>query len=114
MLRRARALRATSTGAEAALWECLRARRLCGLKFRRQHPVDRFVTDFYCHEVRLVVELDGGIHGGRDAEDEARTRCIEGLGARVIRFRNGDVTEDLPGVLARILSAADETKGVEP
>ena len=65
----ARSFRRVSTGAEAALWKVLRGRRLGGLKFRRQHPVDGFMVDFYCAERRLIVEVDGSIHDRQRGAD---------------------------------------------
>ncbi|MCH8831601.1 MAG: DUF559 domain-containing protein [Chloroflexi bacterium] len=59
---RARRLRTNSTGAEVVLWAVLRNRKLEGAKFRRQHPLGRYIADFYCHEALLVVELDGSVH----------------------------------------------------
>ena len=70
-----RELRQSSTKAEKILWEYLRNRNLDGMKFRRQHPIDKFIADFYCHEKKLVVELDGAVHDDKmNAQyDEART-----------------------------------------
>jgi very-short-patch-repair endonuclease len=62
---RGRDLRRDSTFPERRLWACLRAGRLCSLKFRRQFAIGRFTVDFYCHEHRLVIELDGASHDGR-------------------------------------------------
>ena len=59
---RARQMRKDHTRAEAAAWELLRDRRTLGLKFRRQVPIDRYIVDFYCPEIRLIVEVDGGVH----------------------------------------------------
>jgi very-short-patch-repair endonuclease len=94
------------TAAEAALWSALRRQRLCGLPFRRQHPVDRFILDFYCPRKKLAVELDGASHDGREIMDHARTDALATLNIRVIRFRNEEVLEDLPSVLQRIEAAA--------
>ena len=107
MRRAARRLRAEETGAEAALWEALRGRRLAGLRFRRQHAVERFVLDFYGPEHHLAVELDGEVHDAptqaeRDAE---RSRYLNTRGYHVIRFRNDEVMADLPDVLSRIAAA---------
>lgn len=69
----ARALRLTSTEAEELLWQELRDRKLNGLKFRRQHPIDKWIADFYCHEKKLVIELDGSVHNEKEiAEYDAR------------------------------------------
>src|SRR5258706_10402671 len=85
-----RELRQSSTKPEKILWDCLRNRKLDGLKFRRQHPLDKFIADFYCHEKKLVVELDGAVHDEKaNADyDEARTYELAGSGIKVIRFRN--------------------------
>ena len=99
--RHARYRRRESTEAEGVLWAYLRDRGL-GVKFRRQHPMATFVLDFYCHEKRLVVELDGGIHVIHDnpAYDAWRTSELERLGCRVVRFRNEEVLNELERVLA--------------
>jgi len=73
---RARELRREMTPAEAALWKLLRGRLLAGLKFRRQHPVGPFYADFACVERRVVVEVDGETHLGREADDEARSAYL--------------------------------------
>jgi type I restriction enzyme R subunit len=72
LLRRVREFRKHPTTAEAMLWECLRGRRLNGTKFRRQHPIRRYVVDFYCHEHKLIVELDGEIHEHQREYDAVR------------------------------------------
>lgn len=99
--KRARALRASQTNAESRLWRALRNRQLDRWKFRRQHPIDRFVVDFVSLEGKLIVEVDGATHSTRPevARDTARTRCLESLGFHVVRVSNADVYEDLPGVL---------------
>jgi very-short-patch-repair endonuclease len=85
-----RDLRARSTPAERALWQMLRISRVCGFKFRRQHSIDRYVVDFYCPEVRVAIELDGGIHDDplRAEYDRRRQRDLEERGVSVLRFRN--------------------------
>src|SRR5689334_15835600 len=82
-----RELRKASTTAERILWEHLRNGKLAGLKFRRQHPLLKFIADFYCHEKKLVVELDGAVHNAKEiaAYDKYRTFELEGSGVRVIR-----------------------------
>ena len=109
----ARDLRRGMTPAEEKLWEALRGRRLAGLKFRRQHPLDRFILDFYCVDLRLVVEVDGGIHATPDqaARDEERTMWLNALGIRVLRVTNEEVENDLAGVLRRII---EETSSPGP
>jgi very-short-patch-repair endonuclease len=98
----AREMRHSPTLAENKLWERLRNRRLNGLKFRRQHAIDRFIVDFYCAEARLVIEVDGEIHQYTQAEDALRTEFLESLGLRVIRFENGDVLTQIDGVVEAI------------
>jgi len=102
-------LRQESTEAEKSLWAELRNRKLNGLKFRRQHPFDKFIVDFYCNEKKLVVELDGGVHDEKiNIEyDEARTAMLAGLNVIVLRFKNEEVTNDLKAVLKKISDAAD-------
>jgi len=74
----------------------LRNRRLQNAKFRRQHPVEKYIVDFYCHELRLVVELDGSEHldDSQTFYDEERTKLLNSSGIRVIRFWNNDVLKD--------------------
>ena len=102
----ARQLRSSSTDAELALWARLRARRLAGLKFRRQFPVAGFVADFVCLEAKLVVEVDGGQHAEREAEDRHRTAVLTEAGFHVVRFWNDDVLKSLGFVLEEILRTA--------
>ncbi|HEU0297907.1 MAG TPA: endonuclease domain-containing protein [Longimicrobium sp.] len=90
------------TSAEAVLWSALRRQQLGGLPFRRQHPVGRFILDFYCPRKKLCVELDGSSHDGREADDQARTDALALLKIHVVRFRNDEVLQDLPSVLRRI------------
>jgi len=104
--RQARALRANSTSAEDKLWSELRNRYLGGFKFVRQAPIDPYVVDFLCREHRLVVEVDGATHSEPHeiAADLARTRQLEGMGYRVFRVWNGEVYENLDGVLDELLA----------
>lgn len=99
---RARQLRRDQTDAEQTLWARLRDRQLCGAKFRRQHPIGPFVTDFCCPKRKLVVELDGGQHAEEIAADQKRSRFLEAQGYRVLRFWNNDVLSDTASVLERI------------
>ena len=95
------------TPAEAIVWRELRNRRFGGVKFRRQQPLDRYVADFFCAEARLVIELDGDSHMGKEERDANRQRYIESLGIRVIRFWNCEVYDELPWVLECIGHALD-------
>jgi very-short-patch-repair endonuclease len=102
---RARELRRAPTPAERKLWNRLRGWGIG--KFRRQHPLDRFILDFYCPAARLCVEVDGGIHDDPDqlARDRARTETLAAMGIRVIRFRNEEVLHDPGAVLRKIEEA---------
>ena len=104
ILNRAKELRRPMTPAEAKLWQHLRAKRLYGLKFRRQHPVFRFILDFFCYQHKLVIEIDGHSHANPEqkAYDQARTEWLEQRGMRVIRFTNNEVESNIDGVLQEI------------
>jgi very-short-patch-repair endonuclease len=105
-----RELRQSSTEAEKMLWEYLRNRNLDGLKFRRQHPIDKFIADFYCHEKKLVIELDGAVHDEKmnTQYDEARTYELKGSGIKVIRFRNSEVENNISFVLKEIRKTTEK------
>ena len=106
MLERARSQRRSSTPSETILWESLRRKSLAGLKFRRQHVIGRFIADFYCHAARLIVEIDGAAHEGREDIDAARTEELMRHGVGVIRFEVADVETRLDWVLAKIRQEA--------
>jgi very-short-patch-repair endonuclease len=90
----ARELRQQATMSETQVWQLLRGRRLFGLKFRRQQVVRGYVVDFYCAELKLAIEVDGGVHDDRQAEDQRRQQQLEAIGMRFIRLPNGDATGD--------------------
>jgi very-short-patch-repair endonuclease len=104
IIENAKALRKRMTPAEKLLWVNLRNRKLSGLKFRRQHPINIFVADFYCHEKRLVVEVDGGIHLRKEqqAYDTNRTWALNELGIEVFRFTNEEILHSMIDVLKKI------------
>lgn len=114
--RRARALRKRQTYAEAILWQSLRGRRLDGLHFRRQHPIDPYTVDFACVSLRLVIELDGGIHNldQQQLDDYHRQKDIEALGWFVLRFPNEQVTGALHTVITTIREQAGLAGFVAP
>ena len=101
---RAKELRKNLTEPERRLWYRLRANRL-GVKFQKQAVLAPYIADFAARSHRLVIELDGDTHGGREAYDAARTRTLEERGYRVIRFTNADVMTNLDGVPRAILIA---------
>ncbi len=106
---RARELRRSMSLPERLLWQALRGRP-GSLKFRRQHPLGRYVLDFYCPAARLVVEVDGQSHGmGRRPEQDAvRDRWLTEQGLRVVRFDATDVLRDLEAVVSAIVVASRE------
>ena len=91
---------------ERRLWKHLRYKRLGGLRFRRQHPIGRFIVDFYCPAHRLVVEVDGDSHAEQVEYDHSRTAWLEAHGYQVLRVANRDVLNNLDSVLNAILQAA--------
>lgn len=101
---RARYMRQNPTSAERILWRKLRGKQLGGFRFRRQHPIHRFIVDFYCAEARLVVEVDGAVHNepGHAEYDEDRQRFLHGLGLRVLRFSNTEAINETDAVVAVI------------
>ncbi|HRO64389.1 DUF559 domain-containing protein [Thermomonas sp.] len=102
---RTRSLRASQTEAERILWQQLRARRLNGWKFRRQHRIGPYIVDFVCLPARLVLELDGSQHLQHVAYDSARTHYLARRGYAVQRFWNDDVFLRLNDVLNAIALA---------
>jgi very-short-patch-repair endonuclease len=105
MTQRAKALRHEMTDVERKLWRALRREQIAGLSFRRQHPVGSYVLDFYCPQIRLAIELDGGQHGyARNAMlDRRRTDWLREKGIEVIRFWNNDINGNFTGVLSEIM-----------
>jgi very-short-patch-repair endonuclease len=99
---RSRQLRRDATPAERHLWQHIRARQLCEVRFNRQFPVGPFICDFVSRERRLVIELDGGQHALALEYDRRRTRFLNEQGYTVIRFWNADVLDNIEAVLARI------------
>ena len=103
-------LRKNMTLPELILWKKLRDRNLFTTKFRRQHPINKFIVDFYCYEFKLVIEIDGKIHLSSDKEDydSKRTSELEKYGITVIRFTNDQVLYDLMNVLKNIREKLSE------
>ena len=105
-----RELRRNATKSEKILWEVLRNRGFQNKKYYRQYPIffeydgtERFfVADFYCHEDKEVIEIDGKIHDYQKDYDELRTFIINSLGMKVMRFKNEEIENDLKGILDKI------------
>jgi len=102
--KKAHELRNNMTDAEKVIWKELKNRRVFKTKFRRQHPIDIFIVDFYCHEFKLAIEIDGEIHLDKEiAEyDDGRTHDLEELGIKILRFTNNQVFNDINYVLKEI------------
>ena len=103
-IEKANDLRKRITRAEAILWEKLRNRKLAGLKFRRQHPVEIYIVDFFCFEKMLAIEVDGKIHLKKEQMewDENRTREIGKYGIKILRFTNEEIENEIIKVLMKI------------
>ena len=105
-----RQLRKNQTVPEKILWDRLRNRQICGKKFVRQYPIifnyfgnQRFlIADFYCHQVKLVIEIDGSIHQMRKEYDNIREKAIKALGINILRFSNTEILENVLDVLKKI------------
>ena len=111
---RARELRRDMTPVEGRLWQHLRDKQLAGLRFRRQHPVDRFILDFYCPQHKLAVEVDGDIHASQVECDQVRTQWLEARGYRMVRFTNRQIEKELPEVLEEILRVVEREERPPP
>lgn len=108
----AKSLRNAMTYHESLLWEKLKGKQICGVRFRRQHPIYFYIVDFYCHEAMLVVEVDSEIHYDRIDYDNGRSAEMEKLGIKVIRFTNLDVENNINKVIMKIETIVKErTKG---
>jgi very-short-patch-repair endonuclease len=95
----ARQLRVSMTDAEQLIWKLIRNRTLGGFKFRRQHPVQSFILDFYCHEAKLAIELDGGHHAEQKEKDANRDSTLLQLGIKTLRYWNHHVLQETESVL---------------
>lgn len=103
-----RELRQRKTEAERIAWHLLRDRRVLGLKFRRQFPIEDYVVDFYCFELRLAIELDGSIHAQprQMRKDAAKDASLKRLGIRVLRLPNRLATDNPEGFIERVRECA--------
>ena len=109
---KAQLLRRNETKAEKLLWEKLRNNQLEGLKFRRQHPVNIYIADFYCHKFKLIIELDGDYHDQEEQKqkDEVRTEVLRLNDLKIIRFKNEEVEQDINQVLITIKNKIEQLK----
>jgi len=118
----ARKLRKNQTPAEKIFWENVRKRRQLGLKFLRQYLIEHevymgqssyFIPDFYCHEIRLIVEIDGKIHEKQKDYDEARTYILKEMGYRIIRFTNQEVLTNISEVTKKLRAYIQSLPAIE-
>ena len=118
LTRHARAMRSEMTEPETRLWFQLRAKRFDGVKFRRQKVIEtesrRYIVDFAANDPKLVIELDGDTHSGRERYDAARTTFLKERGYSVIRFMNSDVMENLEGVLSKLVEVIAKLRRKAP
>jgi very-short-patch-repair endonuclease len=98
----AKILRDNLTTCEKLLWERVKQKQICGLRFRRQHPIDFFIADFYCHEAKLVIELYGEIHNQQKEYDDGRSAEMEKYSIKVIRFTNSEIENNIEEVIRKI------------
>jgi len=98
----ARKLRKNSALAEVLLWQKLRNRQMHGYDFHRQKPIDNYIVDFFCHKLKLVIEIDGESHNSKTEEDRDRQKRLETIGLHVLRFLDSDVKNNMKGVLEAI------------
>lgn len=98
----ARQLRNNMTLAEVLLWQKLRCRKMFGYDFDRQRPIDKYIVDFYCKDLRLAIEIDGRSHDFKQDHDEFRQKKLEQLGVRFLRFWDSEVRNDMGRVLLEI------------
>jgi very-short-patch-repair endonuclease len=102
---KAHELRNNMTYAEKIMWDELKNRRIFKVRFRRQHQIDIFIVDFYCHEIKLAIEIDGEVHLKNEVieYDEGRTHDIEKFGIKILRFTNDQVFNHRSGIIKEIL-----------
>ena len=112
----AKSMRHTATDAESLMWQLLRAKRFMNLKFLLQHVIAPYIVDFYCHELGLVLELDGSQHNTEDGRvyDVERTKFLEALGLKVVRYWNYELLRDNDIVLEDLWGVCLELKSTSP
>ncbi len=104
IIERANMLRKNMTAAETKLWEHLKEKRMLNLRFRAQHPIDRFIADFYCHPLKLIIEVDGDIHKSNEQKkyDIGRETELDRWEIKVVRFKNEEIEENIEIIIDKI------------
>lgn len=105
---RARDLRNNSTLSEILLWNQIKGKKIKGYQFMRQKPILNFIVDFYCSKLKLVIEIDGESHTGKEEKDEYRQMKIESLGIKFLRFIDIDVKKNMNGVILELFEKIEE------
>lgn len=107
---KARKLRKNQTPHEQKMWNLLRGKQFQGIKFVRQYPIDKYIVDFACRSRKLIIEIDGGQHNENKniAYDNERTKFLESLGYKIIRFWNNDIDQNIEGVYQKLLEFVKE------
>ncbi|WP_372950033.1 endonuclease domain-containing protein [Mariniphaga sp.] len=113
---KAKMLRKNMTQAELKLWAKLKGKKMLGLRFRPQHPIDIFIADFYCHPLKLILEVDGGIHKSKEQKeyDIGREGELENWGMKVIRFTNEEIENEIDLVMKEIKRICEKRKSELP
>jgi very-short-patch-repair endonuclease len=98
----ARTLRKNMTLSEILLWQQLKNKQLLGYDFHRQKPIDEYVVDYYCPKLKLVLEIDGDSHDGKEEADRIRQERLESLGLTMLRFWDSDVKNNVDGIVEQL------------
>ncbi len=110
--KRAAELRKNCTETENLLWQRLKGKKVLGLKFRRQHCISNFIADFYCHQYKLVIEVDGSIHNTsyNKERDIERDKIMNELGLSIIRLKNTEILDNLDNAILKIVDFIKKVK----
>ena len=109
----ARTLRKNMTLSEILLWREIKGKKLCGYDFHRQKPIAEYVVDFYCPKLKLVIEIDGDSHDGKENADTIRQQKLESMGLTVLRFWDADIRANVDGIVEQ-LKERIESLGTHP
>jgi len=101
-IEKAKHLRSRLTTPEALLWDKLKGKKICNVRFRRQHPIDTYIVDFYCHAAKLVIEIDGKIHLQHREYDSHREKELNNLGIKILRFTNSTIENNIENAVKEI------------
>lgn len=105
IIKLAQEMRRNPEPCEKLLWDRLKEKQINGFKFRRQHPVYRYILDFYCHEKKIAIEVDGMIHSQRKDYDDYRDDFLKSIGIETLRFTNNEILTEIDAVLEKIKAA---------